>query len=287
VKTVTDKLAAARARLNELEGEIAAVAGKRRAGLLAGGDVTRHDSEIARLEHAARTERDRIGLLDIEVARVASEDVAKRKAAKIAHIQKQLDESDALGEQLETLTSKAIETFHQIVRLRGSAVSIFANGDSEIGVAINNYQGMALTASAVQVLLSHELYRQGARVVLPGGAPGVQPEPAWPAPRSPSLDLQMTPEKITRLSVALKTASAYTVGLAKDGRAPAILAAEQPGESRSPAQIKLAEVLKQMAEAAASPERESEYLELVKQSATLTDKVELERAALQSNGATT
>jgi hypothetical protein len=70
----------------------------------------------------------------------------------------------------------------------------------------------------------------------------------------------------------------------REGRAPAI-PAEQPGSTHTIAQAALTSLLNKQIELAQDPARESEYLELMKEMAILTDKVEAERLALKGQAA--
>jgi hypothetical protein len=275
------KLTAARERLAGIESEIAALSAKRRARLVAGDSVVQIaagiDKEVEALEKTVRLEAERIELLEAEVKKQEIAAVIKRKAAQIERMEKKLDGTVELARELEASIAKSISLFHEIVRIRGELLPQFALGDPEVSLAVDNYQGAALSAGSITALLKFELFRQGARV-WSYATPLVIPEPSWPAPACPRLDLQGTPEKITPFVTAIGEASRYAISLMKDGRAPGLLS-ETPGDARSPAQVRLGELLKRQLELASDPAREVEYMALVREIEPLQTQVELEREA--------
>jgi hypothetical protein len=278
------KLTAAQERLIEIECQIAGLRDKRRAKLLANDSaalIVGVDRQIDDFQALARIEADRIEGLAEEIRKQEVAAVIKQKEAKIARIERTLAGSIETARELEQTIGRAIELFHAIVKKRVETLPVFQLGDSEVALATNSHEGAALTASSVAALLSFELFRQGHRVVTVSDVPVT--EPSWPKPLCPRMDLQLTPEKIPSLSTALARASRYAVSLMRGGRAPSLLA-ETPGETRSPAQVKLADLLKRQAELAADPSREAEYMELMKEITTLTDTTEAERQALTSTG---
>ena len=83
------KLEQARTTLTEIEAKIAELTAKRRGRLLAGDAanlIGRLDDEIGALQRAARTEVDRIALLEIEARRAEAEAIARRRAETITRV---------------------------------------------------------------------------------------------------------------------------------------------------------------------------------------------------------
>ena len=185
------KLTAARERVASIEAEIAALADKRKARLVANDSAAQIaagiDKQVADLQALAEIERARIEALGEEVRKADVQAVIKRKTAQIERLQKKLEGTVDDARLLEATITRAIDLFHGICKARVETMPVFQLGDSEVAAAVNNHEGAALTASSVAALLSFELYRQGARVVTIPGAPVT--EPSWPRPICPRLDL--------------------------------------------------------------------------------------------------
>jgi hypothetical protein len=286
VKDAQEQLEATNDRLAEIESAIGALIEKRKARLLAGDSAPTIASgigkEISDLEALGAVERERQAGLAEQVREQEVAAAVERKNQQIARIEKRLGETVALARELESKFAECISLYHAIVKARVEVLPVFDLGDAEVQIATNNHAGAALTADSIASLLAFELYRQGARPLTVPGTPVL--EPSWPRPICPRTDQTLTPEAIRPLSASLAAASEYAVTLMRGGRAPALLA-ERSGDTRSTAQLALNELLKKQMELASDPARESEYLELVKEMALLTDKVEAEREALRGEAA--
>src|ERR1019366_1556825 len=80
--------------------------------LLAGADaaaITTIDGEIAGLQHAARTEIDRIALLDEEVAHEEAARIAKRQAQHIEIVEGKMSELRTVVGEFQKTQAKAIK----------------------------------------------------------------------------------------------------------------------------------------------------------------------------------
>jgi hypothetical protein len=107
--TITDRLAAACAELDATNRQIAELAEKRNAALLADDDRTAAKlvNQIDDLRSLLRGHKDKIHLLEQETERERIERQAKEKAALIGRIEKKFSERDAAGAELAEAIKKA------------------------------------------------------------------------------------------------------------------------------------------------------------------------------------
>jgi hypothetical protein len=287
--SAAQKIETARQRVAELDGQLADLAGRRRALLLAGApasEVGKFDLELDRLKREQATEQERIEGLAEEIRAQEVKATIARKNKQIERNAKKLAASLDDAKELEATIGKAIEIFHRICKARSELMPTFRLGDPEVDAALANPEGAALTPSSIATCLAWELFRQGARPITVLGAPIV--EPSWPRPVPPRLEWAATPEKVKPFTDAIARANDYALSLMRDGRAPALLAASQVGtDVRTEAQVQLAELLKKQMELAQDPERESEYMELIEQVAVLQSRVDAERVAISKEAAAT
>jgi hypothetical protein len=83
----------------------------RNAALLAGAEaaaIATIDADIATLQHAARTESDRIELLKVEVEKEEGLQRAKRRAEHIARVKAKIAEADAVGIEAQAVAATQI-----------------------------------------------------------------------------------------------------------------------------------------------------------------------------------
>jgi hypothetical protein len=281
-RNITAQLDRARSTLSELNAKAAEAAAKRKVRLVAGDaarDIAKLDSEIADLVQAAQVETDRIALLEAEAAREEDAAIAKRRAALTDRFAAKLAEADALAEQLQGDLAKVEKIFRAIIALREDARAAWPAGDSHTAAVAETAEGCALSGIAVATLLKYELYRIGARPFL-GGHPGARAEVGLPGGAWPTMNLMMTPEKITPFADALRRASAHAVELMRGRLDP--LAAQPPVAPApgSTAEQKLSNLLLQQARLAVdvTPAGEEAYNKLVAEIAA----VQSELAAAQT-----
>ena len=112
------RLAAAQAALAEVDNKLAEI-GRTRAQRLLAGDgasaIAKLDAEIATLQHAAQTERDRIRLLEAEAEREEAEAVVRRRADLMVRFQKKLNEADAVAGELQDTMATAEALFRKVI----------------------------------------------------------------------------------------------------------------------------------------------------------------------------
>jgi hypothetical protein len=277
------KLTAARQRQAEIELAISMLGNKRKEMLLADDrtePIVSIDKDISDLRALAQIEADRVEGLGEEIKNQQVAAAQRRKQATIDRLEKKLNGTVDLAKELEATIGKSVEIFHRIVKARGEFLPVFARGDSEVAIAVDNFQGAALTGGSIAALVKFELFRQGAQ---PWGAtvPGLQQVPSFPGGVSPGRNLDLTPEKVPSLATAIANASRYAINLMRGGRAPGLLS-EQADESRSPAAVKLGELLAKQVELAEDPDREAEYFAVMAEIVPLQSQVDAEREAMQA-----
>jgi hypothetical protein len=219
-----------RAALTEIGAKLAELDGKREERLLRGDSavvIAKLDAELAGLEHARKTEIDRIKLLEIQSEREAGARRLRERASLIERFAKKLNDADAIAIELQDDVARVEQKFRQIISLREEARAAFAVHSSHAIAAAPAAEGCALVGSAVQMLLAFELYRIGARPSF-GGDHSVPRQVEFPGARCPRLEWSLQPEKIMPFAEALKRASEFAVKLLRDELALPPAASEPP-----------------------------------------------------------
>ena len=260
--------------------KLAAFRNKRQAALLLDDShkVDVFDAEIAALEKAATRQAEQIQLLERQAAQREVEAIARKRAGLIDQFAGILEEADVKADELQATMEKADQLFRDIVKLRQQARTMWPLGDAHANASVATAEGVALSSGAVTQLLQYEICRVGSRPAL-HGRPGAIKEPDFPGGLNPRpLDWAGTPERITPLGAALRTASKFGVDMMKGpldpikALAPGQSVAPAPGDPRSDAERKLVALLNLQNELSADLSREAEYLEVVNQIAALSSE---------------
>ena len=251
---------------------------KREAALLA-DDTNALDAielTVSRLQRTAGRQQERLRLLQAQVQADEADAVNKRRAALRERFAKKLAEADAAAVELQATVERMVVLYRRIMKTREDARAAWPISDSHLNAAVGAVEGAALSGSAVKALLSFEFYRASADPFL-GGVPGERRQQVLPGSVSPTINQQLQPEKITPFADALRKASAFAVDAMQTKLDP--LRAENIGEAvasvdgeRSPAEQKLAALLKLQNELASDLSRESEYLDVVNRIAALSNE---------------
>jgi hypothetical protein len=248
----------ARAALAAITAQLADKQTTRSAELLAGADaaaVAKIDAEIAVLQHAERTERDRIELLEKAVADEKQANVAKQQAAHIAHFAKLQAARVVCAGKVQESAKDFLKNTRELIELSERARTGFAVHSASARGAADSIDGAAMSAGAIMQLLANELFRISSVPFL-GGHAGERGSPSLPGSKCPKLEWQLTPEKVMPFADRMKIAADYAVAtLKKEIRAPgksAQVPAAMNGEPRprTEAEARLAELLKRLAAAA-------------------------------------
>jgi hypothetical protein len=268
-----DALTHARSTLASLEAQIGELTSRRRGRLLAGDDATAIaalDTALDKLQHAARTERDRIVLLEAEAEREAGERRARERAGLIDRIERRLAARDAAGAKMAAAIVEMEKAFREYVRLGREIAAAWPWPSHDLPTAM-------VTPGSIQIALSHELYRVGSRPQLYGGQDTVDAGLHLPGAKSPTFQLVGQPDKVTPLTTVLAEASRYASELMRAGTVatPSASAPETTG-TRSSAQVRLSALLARQAELAEdqTPEGEKAYQELIAELAVVSAEVE-------------
>lgn len=275
-KSASHRLDDARAVLAASTKELAEKQSARSAALLAGADaaeIATIDAEIATLQHADRTERDRIGLLDKAVAEAKQENVAKQQASYLARFAKLQAARVVSAGKVQENVRDLVKNMRDLTELSERARTGFAVHSASAQAAADNPDGAAMSAIAITQMLATELFRVSC-VPFRGGRPGERTPPSLPGSKCPKLEWQLTPEKVTPFADRMKLAADYaTTTLKAEIRAPgksprtspvpaSINGAPRP---RTDAEARLAALLAQQAEAAndITPAGEQKYQTIV------------------------
>jgi hypothetical protein len=285
-KDPTAALAAANVALQELEQQVAELAGKREAQLLAGAtaaEIVSLEAEIRKHEHAAATERDRIRLLNIAAEQEAVARRAKEKASLIGRIEKKLADRDAAAQELQEHVKRCDTLFRKIVSL---------SRDADAGWPFQSHDRVALMlpAAAISTALTHEIFRVGARPRRFGGADR-DPDAGldYPGAKCPRLDLANLPEQVTPFAAVIKDAGAYASSVMRGKpTAPPVTTVAAPANDqtappeRTEAQERLSKLLaRQFSLANAGPAAESEYMSVVAEVAAVSAEIAAAKGAPQ------
>jgi hypothetical protein len=269
-------LTVARATLQEIETRSATLASKRRERLLDGENadaIAVIDADLSKLQHKAKTERDRIALLEAEAEKQAGEKRAKEREGLIARIEKKLADRDAAGAELQAAITQCDKAFRKIVELGREIDAAWPWPSSDRIPAL-------FPPGAVRRAVAHELFRQGARPRLFGGQDAEGAGLDFPGGQSPSLQLTGLPEKVMPLVDVLKEASAFASNILRAGKVGASTTSIPMPATASSAQERLSKLLARQSALAAdqTPEGEAEYAKVVGEIAHVHAELEAERA---------
>ena len=231
------------------------------------------DAEIAALEKLSARQAERIKLLEQQAQQREAEEIARRRQQLREQFAKRLAEADAAAVELQATVERMAVLYSKIITIREEARASWPISDAHHNAAAGAVEGAALSGSAVKALLSFEFYRH--TDVFLGGVPGERRHPSLPGAVSPRIDQQQNPSAIKPFADALKQASAFAVEAMQTKLDP-LRAFGEPVASvdgeRSPAEQKLAALLKLQNELASDLSRESEYLDVVNRIAALSNE---------------
>ena len=275
-KKSTVTLAQVQEQQIDTSAKLTAFRNKRQAALLLDDShkVDAFDAEIAALEKLSARQEERIRLLEQQAQQREAEEIARRRQQLREHFAKKLADADAAAVELQATVERMAMLYRKIITIREEAWASWPISDAHHNAAAGAIEGAALSGSAVKALLSFEFYRH--TDVFLGGRPGEQRQPSLPGAVSPRIDQQQNPSAIKPFADALKQASAFAVDAMRTKLDPlralsGEMVASIDGE-RSPAEQKLAALLKLQNELAADLSRESEYMEVVAELARLSNE---------------
>jgi chromosome segregation ATPase len=205
--TVADHLERAREALAETNRQLAELGERREAALLSDddGEIEPIDRELDHLERVARTQADRVRLLERQAANEDAARQSKRRQEHIARIEQQLAEADKIAGEVQRAAGQYAASFRRLVDLRREIAAAWNWSTNEIDLA-------ALSAAAVVRLLAAELYRVAAAPVVAGDVVG---RCDLPGAACPDVTLALEPDKITPFAVAIRDASAHAISIMK------------------------------------------------------------------------
>jgi hypothetical protein len=264
--------AAATAKIRELEP-------KRSAALLRDDDDAAGTIlvEIERLRVFARNAEEKARLLLAEAKKEEALRHSKENEAKIKRIEGALAAREAIGAELETVFAKANELALELLAINHKV-------DAAWPWTTGDLFALLLHRNAVVAAFSHEQYRISAVPRLGGGQQeGVNAGWKLPGSEPPRFDLVHRPKSIPSLVSVLRAASRYASDVMRGHRPPATTAPVVPvappePRERTPAEIKLAGLLKRQHELASitnpTPEDDQAYTENTIAIAKLTAQAE-------------
>src|ERR1035437_6471685 len=189
----------------------------RSAALLAGADVAeiaKHDAKIAALDHAAKTEADRIELLKVEIEKEQQANVAKMQAARIARFVKLQDARVACAGKIEKDVSSLWKDVCELIELSNRARAGYSVHSQSAVVGADSIDGAAMSVGSIMQLLANEEFRISSVPFL-GGHAGERGSPSLPGSKCPKLEWQLTPEKVMPFSDRMKVAADYAIDTLK------------------------------------------------------------------------
>ena len=266
----------------------------RSAALIAGADVAeiaKIDAKIAALDHAAKTEADRIELLKIELEKAQQANVATMQASRIARFAKLQAARVACAGKIQQDVSVLWKDVCELVELSDRARAGYSVHSQSAIVGADSVDGAAMSAGAIMQLLANEEFRISSVPFL-GGHAGERGSPSLPGSKCPKLEWQLTPEKVMPFAERIKLASEFAVEtLKKEIRAPGknnvprtvqVPAAVNGAEPRprTDAEARLSDLLNRQAEAAndITPAGEEKYKAIVAEIIATTAEIDAWRS---------
>jgi len=283
-KAASSRLEAAQAALDEANHQLANLETKRNALLLKDDDAAaaKLANEIKQQRELADGYADKIKLLQAEAEREANARRTREQEALIGRVEKKFAERDRIGAELADLIPQLNTRFRRMIEL---GREIAAAWPWPVGDALS----LAIGRDQITNAISHELFRQTATPMLGGGMDVGRPNAGlrFPGSKSPSFAEINLPESVMPLTDVLRLASEHGSNVMR-GRTT-VAAVSVPGPTnghaserpRSPATIRLAELLKRQAELAALPTMTASddmaYAEVVQQISIAQSELEAEK----------
>jgi hypothetical protein len=269
VATALDR---SRSMLEEIDSKIATLVERRKERLLAGDNavaIAKIDGEIAPLQQAAKTEADRIAVLQVEADREAAEQRAREHKALIGRIERKFAERDAAVVELAAAVKAADDAFRKVVRLGRDLTAAWAWMPHDAVACL-------LPPGSILTPLRHELFRVGSRPNLLGGQVSPDAGLDFPGGQSPTLELRLAPSLVTPMVEVFAQASRCASEILHTGKStsgrpvsavvdgvPAFMLKDPP--PLTPAQRHLGELQRKLSDLSrdVSPEGEQKYLAVV------------------------
>jgi len=275
-KSAATSLELARKALEDIGAKVDELARKREDRLLAGDDaatIRALDNEMDALEHARRTEVDRIKLLDRKAQQEEAERRVREKEGLIKRLESKLAERDKAGAELQEFVAKAEVAFRRMIAASETVACAWSWNAADFAAGL-------LTSQSLQGALAREFYRTTARPRLLGGREE-KFEVSFPGAACDNHALFGLPKQLPTLAAKLAEATQYCSDLMREKRTTAgpIVVANgngstidaTPAAPRLPEPGELSALLAQQARLAldTSPEGEAKYQEIVRQIAAL------------------
>jgi hypothetical protein len=204
-KAAGTRLDQAKDALEDINARIAKLTAWREGQLLAdatAADIAKIDTEIATLQHAARTEVDRVRLLEAKAVDEEAAERIRRHEAHIRQVEKLGDDFVAAGVKLAEATANLVAAYRETVAAAERRGAAWPWAPQDQGAAM-------LTGVTVQLALSHEFFRIS-HVPFLGGRPGEKLVPGLPGSScSRPTDLLGFPEREPALIDVCKIAAEY------------------------------------------------------------------------------
>ena len=256
------QLEKARAAQAAIVAQIADKEVARDALLLAGAEaseIAKIDDEIAMLQHAARTEGDRIKLLEAEVEKEEGLARAKRRAELIGRVKAKIAERDQVCADLEKKLGEAVKLFRRAYLLGNEVLVAWSWRDSD-------RFAIALAGPELKLLVANEIYKIGSAPNPGGGVPFDRVAPSFPGGQCPKHEWILQPNKIPSLTASLEKRSEYAHRVLDGGRigkaaGPAAPDSIEPTPERTAAEARLSDLLNRQAALAndLTPSGEAKY----------------------------
>ena len=295
-KTALNRREAAQTTLAEITKTLAELQTERNMALIDGAEakaIAKFDGEIATLKQAEQTERDRIGLLESEVAKAKQGNVAKQLQGHLTRFSKLQTTRVACAKKVQQGVADLWKDIRELVELSERARTGYSVYSQSATAGADSMDGAAMSDNAIMDMLAHEFFRVS-WVPFRGGRAGERTPRALPGSKCPKLKWQLSPEKVTPFADRLKLAADYAIDtLKKEIRAPgksprtapvpeAINGAEP--RPRTEAEARLAALLAQQAEAAndITPAGEEKYKAIVTEIVATTAEIEAWRTEAKS-----
>jgi len=215
----------ARTALLDVETKVAQLKGKREALLLAGNDgaLDKLEDDLAALRRQVERAADRVSLLEVEARRAEAARQAREKRGLIERIEKKLAASNEAAAELQNFVELADKAFRKVIALRSECAAAWPWPDQT---------ALALGASAIRTLLTHELYRVGSHPFV-GGADGAIVQVSFPGGRVPDHSFVAQPEAITPFAQSVRSASEYASRLMRGTVVPPVEQSETPADQQT------------------------------------------------------
>jgi hypothetical protein len=288
------RLGAARQLAAATEKQIGEVEKARADAILADADDTARklDIQLESLRRDSRIQRDRVQLLEAEVAKEANEKRVRENAARIERIEKMARERGVAVTEFTEGITKADKALRSLIATGRSLQAAHAWLPHDILACL-------LAPSTILVAVQHEMFRLGGRAPRYGGMdPPHTDLTTFPGARSPTLQLSGTPELVKPLASVLDEANDLLSRILRTGKGSAVETAQQQpvadfarartngdeAPQHSEAEQQLASLLRRQNELSEDVSREAEYLQVVAAIARVQGEIDAARKVETQHG---